>query len=128
MVYAALQPATEPVSLDERLQPVGHIESTVEQSQAEVSEEWKSLIRSRAADLQADSAHGLTWDELYARMGGRWDGADAECAAVSSGHGSASRGCHFTRRNGGVAASEPRVHARRSAFCRCSIRRQVQFD
>lgn len=60
------------MSLDERLELVEYIESTVESVPIEVTEEQKALIRSRAAELQADPSIGLTWDELDARMGSRW--------------------------------------------------------
>lgn len=72
MVNPALQSAIEAMSLDERLELVECIESTVDQSQIEVTEEQKALIRSRAAELQADPSIGLTWDELDAQMGSRW--------------------------------------------------------
>lgn len=68
----ALQSAIEAMSLDERLELVEYIESTVESVPIEVTEEQKALIRSRAAELQADPSIGLTWDELDARMGSRW--------------------------------------------------------
>ncbi len=71
MVNPALQSAIEAMSLDERLELVEYIESTVDQSQIEVTEEQKSLIRSRAAELQADPSIGLTWDELKARVAAR---------------------------------------------------------
>lgn len=67
----ALQSAIEAMSLDERLELVEYIESTVDQSQIEVTEEQKALIRSRAAELQADPSIGLTWDELKARVAAR---------------------------------------------------------
>jgi putative addiction module component (TIGR02574 family) len=72
MVNPALQSAIEAMSLDERLELVEYIETTVEQSQIEVSDEQRSLVRSRASDLQLDSSIGLTRDELDARMGRRW--------------------------------------------------------
>ncbi len=60
------------MSLDERLELVEYLESTVDQSQIEVTEEQKTMIRSRAAELQADPSIGLTWHELNARIGSRW--------------------------------------------------------
>ncbi len=71
MVNPALQSAIEAMSLDERLELVEYIESTVDQSQIEVTEEQKALIRSRAAELRADPSIGLTWDELKARVAAR---------------------------------------------------------
>lgn len=59
------------MSLDERLELVEYIESTVDQSQIEVAEEQKALIRSRAAEFQADPSIGLTRDELKARVAAR---------------------------------------------------------
>jgi len=35
---------------------------------AEVTDDEKAMIRSRAAELQADPSIGLTWDELWARI------------------------------------------------------------
>ncbi len=35
---------------------------------AELTYDEKALIRSRAAELQADPSIGLTWDELWARI------------------------------------------------------------
>lgn len=72
MVNPALQSAIEAMSLDERLELVEYIESTVESARIEVTEEQKAMIRSRAAELDADPSIGLTWDELDARMGARW--------------------------------------------------------
>ena len=71
MVNPALQTAIEAMSLDERLELVEYIESTVESSPIEVTEEQKTMIRSRAAELQADSSIGLTWDGLKARLAAR---------------------------------------------------------
>lgn len=68
MVNPALQSAIEAMSLDERLELVEYIESTVESAPIEVSEEQKAMIRSRAAELDADPSIGLTWDELKARL------------------------------------------------------------
>jgi putative addiction module component (TIGR02574 family) len=72
MVNPALQSAIEAMSLDERLELVEYIESTVESAPIELTDDQKVLIRSRAAELQADPSLGLTWDELDARMGARW--------------------------------------------------------
>jgi len=72
MVNSALQSAIEAMSLDERLELVAYIESTVESEPIGVTDEQKAMIRSRAAELQADPSIGLTWDELDARMGSRW--------------------------------------------------------
>jgi len=71
MVNPALQTAIEALSLDERLELVEYIESTVESSPIEVTEEQKAMIRSRAAELEADPAIGLTWDGLKARLAAR---------------------------------------------------------
>ncbi|MDX6321640.1 MAG: hypothetical protein QOF52_1498 [Propionibacteriaceae bacterium] len=68
----ALQSAIEAMSLDERLELVEYIESTVESAPIEVTEEQKAMIRSRAGELQAEPSIGLTWDEVDARMGSRW--------------------------------------------------------
>jgi putative addiction module component (TIGR02574 family) len=72
MVNPALQSAIEALSLVERLELVEYIESTVESEPIEVNEEQKAMIRSRAAQLQADPSIGLTWDELSARLASRW--------------------------------------------------------
>jgi len=72
MVNTDLQSAIEAMSLDERLELVEYIESTVESAPIEVTEEQKALIRSRSAELEADPSIGLSWDELDARMGSRW--------------------------------------------------------
>lgn len=72
MVNPALQSAIEAMILDERFELVEYIESTVDQSEIEVTEEQKALIRSRAAALQADPSIGLTWEELDPRMSARW--------------------------------------------------------
>lgn len=71
MVNPALQSAIEAMSLDERLELVEYIESTVESEPIEVSEEQKSVIRSRAAEIQGDPSIGLTWDELKVRLAAR---------------------------------------------------------
>ena len=54
MVNPTFQSAIEAMSLDERLELVEYIESTVESAPIEVTEEQKAMIRSRAAELQAD--------------------------------------------------------------------------
>ena len=72
MVNPALQSAIEALSIDERLELVEYIESTVESEPIEFTDEQKAMIRSRAAELQADPSNGLTWDELNARLGSRW--------------------------------------------------------
>ena len=64
MVNPALQSAIEAMSLDERLE-------TVESVPIDVTEEQKTIIRSRAAELDADPSIGLTWDELRARLAAR---------------------------------------------------------
>lgn len=72
MVNPALQSAIEAMSLDERMELVDYIESTVDHAPIDVTEEQKAMIRTRAAELQADPSIGLTWDELDARIGSRW--------------------------------------------------------
>ena len=72
MVNPALQSAIEAMSLEERLELVEYIESTVDSAPIELSDEQKVRIRSRAAELDADPSIGLTWDELDTRMGARW--------------------------------------------------------
>ena len=51
---------------------VEYIETTVDQSRIEVSDEQRSHVRSRAFYLQVDPSIGLTRDKLDARMGRRW--------------------------------------------------------
>ena len=71
MVNPALQSAIEAMSLDERLELVEYIESTVESEPIEVADDQKAMLRSRAAELQADPSIGLTWDELKTRLAAR---------------------------------------------------------
>ena len=71
MVNPALQSAIEAMSLDERLELVAYIESTVESEPIEVADDQKEMLRSRAAELQADPSIGLTWDELKTRLAAR---------------------------------------------------------
>ncbi len=71
MVNPALQSAIEAMSLDERLELVEYIESTIEFEPIELTPEQKAMIRSRAAELQADPSIGLTSDEMNARLGSR---------------------------------------------------------
>ena len=71
MVNPALQAAIEAMSLDERLELVEYIESTVESTPIDVKAEQKAMIRSRAAELGADPSIGLTWDQLKARVAAR---------------------------------------------------------
>lgn len=72
MVNPALQSAIDAMSLDERLELVEYIESTVESSPVAVTETQRATIQSRAAELAADPSIGLTRDELDARIGERW--------------------------------------------------------
>ena len=71
MVNPALQSAIEAMSLDERLELVEYIESTVEAAPIEINDEAKATIRSRAAELDTDPSIALTWDELKARRDAR---------------------------------------------------------
>ena len=71
MVNPALQSAIEAMSLDERLELVEFIEQSVESAPIDVTEGQKTVIRSRAAELDADPSIGLTWDELRARLAAR---------------------------------------------------------
>lgn len=71
MVNPAVRSAIEALSLDERLELVEYIESTVESQPLEVTDDQKAVIRSRAAELQADPSVGLTWDELKTRLAAR---------------------------------------------------------
>lgn len=71
MVNPALQSAIEAMSLHERLELVEYIESTVESEPIAVTDEQKAMIRSRAAELQAEPSIGLTWDELKTRLAAR---------------------------------------------------------
>ena len=68
MVNPALQSAIEAMSLDERLELVEYIENTVETAVIDFADEQKALIRSRAAEMDADPTIGLTWDEVKARL------------------------------------------------------------
>lgn len=61
MVNPSPQPATEAVSLDERLELVEYTGSTVDQSVIEVTDEQRATIRSRAAELRAHPFIGLTF-------------------------------------------------------------------
>jgi hypothetical protein len=58
MVNAAPQSAIEVMILDERWEPVECIESTFVCEPIDVSDEQKAMIRSRAAELQADRRPG----------------------------------------------------------------------
>ena len=71
MVDPALQSAIEAMSLEERLELVDYIERTIAQSHSDVTEDQQALIRSRAADLDAGSSIGLTWEELKPRDSAR---------------------------------------------------------
>lgn len=72
MVDTALQSAIAGMSVDERLELVEYIEGTVDQSTLEVPDEQKDLIRGRAAEFAADASIGLSWSELDARLGTKW--------------------------------------------------------
>ncbi len=68
MVNPALQSAIEAMSIDERFELVEYIERTADQSEIGVTEDQKAVIRSRAAEIQADPSIGLSWGELKARL------------------------------------------------------------
>ena len=72
MVDPALQSVIEGMSLDERMELVEFIENTVDQSEIEVTEKQRAMIRSRADELDADRSLGLTWEDLDDRLGSRW--------------------------------------------------------
>lgn len=67
----ALQLAIEALSLDERLELVEYIESTVEAAPIEISDEDKAIVRSRAVELDADPSIALTWDQMKTRLAAR---------------------------------------------------------
>ncbi|MGI8947328.1 MAG: hypothetical protein ACR2FV_04990 [Ornithinimicrobium sp.] len=50
---------------------VEYIETTIESSPIEVTEEQKAIDRSRAVELQADPSIGLTRDEFVTRLEAR---------------------------------------------------------
>jgi hypothetical protein len=50
----------------------GAYAATIESESVEISELTKAVVRSRAAELEADPPIGLTWDELDARLASRW--------------------------------------------------------
>lgn len=73
MVSDDLRAAVEAMSLGERFELIEYIERAIDSSPIEVSDEQKMTVRSRAAELQADPSIGLSWDELKARIGSRWE-------------------------------------------------------
>ncbi len=72
MIDPTLQAEIDAMSVDERMELVAYIERTIESESVEISEEKKTVVRSRAAELEADPSIGLTWDELNARLASRW--------------------------------------------------------
>jgi putative addiction module component (TIGR02574 family) len=66
MVDPALQSAIDAMSLDERLELLEYIQSTVDVAAIEVNVEQRAMIRARSAELQTDPFIGLSWDELGA--------------------------------------------------------------
>ncbi len=72
MVDTALQSAIAAMSVEERLELVEYIEGTVDQFALDVSDEQKDMIRRRADDFAADPSIGLSWSELDARLGSKW--------------------------------------------------------
>jgi putative addiction module component (TIGR02574 family) len=72
MIDPALQAEIDAMSFDERMELVAYIERTIESESVEISEEKKTVVRSRAAELEADPSIGLTWDKLSARLASRW--------------------------------------------------------
>ena len=67
----ALQSVIEAMSVDERLELVEYIETTVDSEPIELTDKQEAMIRSRAAELQAEPSIGLTWDELKTRLAAR---------------------------------------------------------
>lgn len=47
------------------------LERTIESESVEISELKKTVVRSRAAELEADPSIALAWDELDARLASR---------------------------------------------------------
>lgn len=72
MVSPALQSAIEALSLEERLELLEYLESTVAAASEHLTEAQKTTIRARHAGLEADPSMGLSWDELDSRIGARW--------------------------------------------------------
>lgn len=71
MVSPFVQSAINAMSVDERLDLMAYIESTVESAEGVLNNAEVGLIRSRAADLDADPAIALSWDDLKARLAAR---------------------------------------------------------
>ena len=71
MVNPALLSEIEAMSVEDRIELVDIIESSMEDVEIPLSDEQKQLIRSRAAELRSDPSIGLTWDELTARLAAR---------------------------------------------------------
>jgi putative addiction module component (TIGR02574 family) len=72
LVSLALQTAIAALTVEERLELIEYIESTVDSAADDLPEAQKRVIRARHAHLQADSSIGLGWDEIDSRIGTRW--------------------------------------------------------
>lgn len=72
MVDPSLQSAIEALLLGERLELVEFVESTMGFEPIELIDEQTVTVRSRADEMEADPAIGLTWEELCSRLGSRW--------------------------------------------------------
>lgn len=60
------------MSVGERVELLAYAERTIESESVEISVLKKAVVRSRAAELEADPSIGLTRDELDARLASRW--------------------------------------------------------
>ncbi|MFH5824350.1 hypothetical protein [Georgenia sp. AZ-5] len=72
MVKPPLQLLVEATGLDERLELVEYVESTIESAPIEVSEEQKAMIQARAVERPGRSVDRLDLGELDSRIGSRW--------------------------------------------------------
>jgi putative addiction module component (TIGR02574 family) len=75
MVSPALQAAVRAMTWDERLELLVFIEQSFEDedTDVELTDEVKEMIRGRDADMDADPTIGVPWDEAKARLTAKWE-------------------------------------------------------
>lgn len=56
----------------ERVDVIDLLERSLISSESDLTEEEKSIVRQRDAEMDADPSLGLSWEELDARLQDKW--------------------------------------------------------
>ncbi|MDR1188004.1 MAG: addiction module protein [Bifidobacteriaceae bacterium] len=72
MVSVTLQEHLGALTMAERVDVIDLLERSLISSESDLTEEEKSIVRQRDAEMDADPSLGLSWEELDARLQDKW--------------------------------------------------------